>query len=435
MKTGCRVAVLLAGLAVALPLAAPAQPPPPANLLRTHFSSDAGLPGSVVDKIVQTPDGFLWLITAEINLVRFDGKRFHQFGNLRAFTVLAAPDGGLWLGTRQGVIRVPASSLHRFELTQSAVYHPSPEKPADLICVRVARGGGLWIGTTAGLFRYDGQRSVPIGPRVPTLAMDEAPDGHLWIITPAAVMEVAGSEVVSHPALYERLGVDRAGIFHLMTDRRGDRWYSTAMGAARESGGRIEKLGTYGSRGHGAFLSYDDGQGTVWVGTEEGLFRTSASGLEMVAPGLKVRSLYSDRDGNLWAGTNGDGLHRFRTPAVRVFAGHDGLPNTPIMTVITARDGTIWTGANCGGLSRFDGTRFQTFDEKHGLLNSCVYASPKTRSATCGSARGAAARFVITTASSPNWRRNRACPTIGSAASSPGATARCGSARAAGSSG
>jgi ligand-binding sensor domain-containing protein len=87
---------------------------------------------------------------------------------------------------------------------------------------------------------------------------------------------------------------------------------------------------------------------------------------------MQVRSLFSDRDGNLWVGTNGDGLYRFKDRTVRMFTTEDGLPNNVLMTVIGAHDGSVWTGANCGGLSRFDGTRFQTFNEQSGLLNSCV---------------------------------------------------------------
>jgi signal transduction histidine kinase len=83
--------------------------------------------------------------------------------------------------------------------------------------------------------------------------------------------------------------------------------------------------------------------------------------------------MYGDRDGNLWIGTNGDGLFRFKDRAVQMFTTADGLPNNVVMTVLASRNGSLWTGANCGGLSRFDGRRFRTYDEKDGLRNSCVY--------------------------------------------------------------
>jgi signal transduction histidine kinase/streptogramin lyase len=159
-----------------------------------------------------------------------------------------------------------------------------------------------------------------------------------------------------------------------MEDSHGDVWYSSSQGVARRSGARWLKLQPYGPAGHGAFRTYEDAQGNVWVAKIEGLFRAKAASLELVIPKMAVRSVFSDRDGNLWVGTNGDGLYRFSDPAIRMFTTADGLPSDVIMTVLAAHDGSIWTGANCGGLTRFDGAHFRTYSEKDGLLNSCVWA-------------------------------------------------------------
>jgi signal transduction histidine kinase len=112
----------------------------------------------------------------------------------------------------------------------------------------------------------------------------------------------------------------------------------------------------------------------VWFAKTEGLFRATATGLELEVPGMNVRYMYGDRDGDLWVGTNGDGLFRFKDRVVRMFTTADGLPNNVVMTVLVSHEGSVWTGANCGGLSRFDGRRFRTYNEKDGLLNSCVWA-------------------------------------------------------------
>ncbi len=93
-----------------------------------------------------------------------------------------------------------------------------------------------------------------------------------------------------------------------------------------------------------------------------------------MAPGIDVRAVTADRDGNLWVGTNGAGLIRFKNRPVRTFTKADGLPNNVVMTVLAAADGKLWAGNNCGGLSWFDRGRFHTYDEKDGLANSCVNA-------------------------------------------------------------
>jgi len=89
---------------------------------------------------------------------------------------------------------------------------------------------------------------------------------------------------------------------------------------------------------------------------------------------MDVRYVYGDRDGNLWIGTNGDGLYRFKDRAVRMFTKADGLPNNTAMTVLATHDGAVWSGFNCGGIARLDGHGFRIYNEKDGLLNGCVYS-------------------------------------------------------------
>ena len=73
--------------------------------IRTWQTED-GLPQNSVHCIAQTPDGFLWLGTSD-GLVRFDGLRFTTFANANApglptqkvFALAVGKDGSLWLGT------------------------------------------------------------------------------------------------------------------------------------------------------------------------------------------------------------------------------------------------------------------------------------------------------------------------------------------------
>lgn len=346
---------------------------PASSFLRTHFTVDEGLPGAVVDQVLQTNDGFLWLITNNDNLSRFDGKNFYNFTKPRPRSLALAPNGDLWVATFEGLIHIPSSNFNQFTLGGTS-YQPGPGKASQVWSLRFSKNGVLWVGTADGLFRYDGNQFVAVGPRVLTSRIEEAPDGHLLVMNAEGLMELAESEVVPHPQLAAQLGVTENEIFDVLKDHQGNTWYCTALGVARETGGRIQKLASYGLKGNQAYRAYEDAQGSVWIGREHGLFRATSTGLEVVDAGMKVRSLSSDRDGNLWVGTNGDGMYRFKDRAIRMFTKEDGLPNDVLMTVITTHDGAIWTGANCGGLTRFDGTHFQTYSEKHGLKNSCVYA-------------------------------------------------------------
>jgi len=344
---------------------------PASSFLRTHFTTDEGLPGPVVGQIQQTKDGFLWLITNGSFLTRFDGKGFGSFKNPRAAVLAVAPDGDLWVGADYGLVRIPSSSFNQFTFSGLTEYQPGPGKASQIRSLRFSSNGVLWIGTVDGLFRYEGEKFVAVGPRVSTDRIEESPDGHLLVFNGDGFMELAGSEVVPHPGLAAQLEVKNNEIFDVLKDRRGNTWYCTGKGVVRQTNQGIEKLSPYNAK---ALRAHEDAHGTVWIAKEVGLFRATSAGLELVDKEMQARSFYSDRDGNLWIGTNGDGLYRFKDRAVRMFTKADGLPNDLIMTVIAAHDGSVWTGANCGGITRFDGKNFQTYSEKDGLLNSCVWS-------------------------------------------------------------
>ncbi|HKV36366.1 MAG TPA: two-component regulator propeller domain-containing protein [Pyrinomonadaceae bacterium] len=345
---------------------------PASSFISANFNTGEGLPGSVVGAVVQTQDGFLWMNINGIDLARFDGKSFHLIEDLPPVWSLAvAPDGALWVGGLQHLTRIPASNLNQFTFAESTTYHPGPGKASDATALRFTRNGVLWVGTSAGLFRYDGNQFVPVGPRALIRNIEEAPDGNLLVICSDGFFEFKGTETVPHPQLAAQLGKDNQ-LYQVLKDRRGNTWYGTASGVFRETNGRIEKLKP--PNGRGALRVYEDAQGNIWIANQDGLFRATSEGLESVAAPMQVKNLFSDRDGNLWVGTNGDGLYRFKDRTVRMFTTADGLPNNVLMTVLAAHDGSIWTGANCGGLSRFDGTHFQTFNDKNGLGNTCVWA-------------------------------------------------------------
>src|SRR5262249_16054348 len=173
---------------------------------------------------------------------------------------------------------------------------------------------------------------VPVGPREPTTRIEEAPDRRVLLVTAKRFVELADSEEVPHRGLLAQLGVNDGEIFHVLEDSRADTRYFTKTGIGGEYSGQTEKLGSHGRPGHAAYRAYEDTRGTVWFAKDEGLFRATRAGLEAVATGMQARSLLSDADGNLWVGTNDDGLYRFRGRAGRTVQGGGGPPQQLALT-------------------------------------------------------------------------------------------------------
>jgi signal transduction histidine kinase/streptogramin lyase len=138
----------------------------------------------------------------------------------------------------------------------------------------------------------------------------------------------------------------------------GARWFF-ARGGGLLSSGDVERRWRREQLAIAAVVSIArDGAGTHWIG---------GTGLHLFQPGARarltwpvpipergaryhVRFLFVDREGTLWAGTNGDGLIRVARRRVRVYSERDGLSKDQMTAVIQDHDGRMIFGTNCGGL-------------------------------------------------------------------------------------
>src|SRR4051812_33720575 len=158
---------------LALSMAAPAAALDPARAVTQYrhdtWTTRQGLPQSSVEAIAQTPDGFLWLGTQE-GLVRFDGVRFVVFDKAntpalrhnRVTALLADREGRLWVGTEGGgVTRLAGGAFTTLGTAQGL---PNPRVRAFV----EDAAGTVWIGTDAGLVRVRGDRlsAAPLHPRL-----------------------------------------------------------------------------------------------------------------------------------------------------------------------------------------------------------------------------------------------------------------------------
>ena len=368
----------LALLAAPRPAIAVDLRPTAADYLSHTFTTADGLPSNVVNDVLQTRDGFL-IVGAATGVFRFDGHRFAEMNSdppkeIIARSLAEGPDGDLWVATRFGVYRFPHAEIDQRSQTLS-VFHLGQGAADSVRCLRFTHAGVLWAGTPYGLFYFAKDHFQQAAAGLTVIRIEEARNGHLLVATTHGFFEWDGYRVIEHPEIPAALGIHAEDVFHVLQDRSGVTWYCTIKGIFRQSGGSVKRfLPDQAGGRNGALRAYEDAAGNVWFLTAAGLFRASFDSLESVAPEINARAVTADRDGNLWVGTNGAGLIRFKNRIVRTVTQADGLPNNVVMTVLATADGKLWAGNNCGGLSWFDGGRFHTYDEKDGLTNSCVNA-------------------------------------------------------------
>ncbi len=95
--------------------------------------------------------------------------------------------------------------------------------------------------------------------------------------------------------------------------------------------------------------------GYLWLGTQDGLVRWD--GLAQTTfnkkntPVLRnnvIQTLLEDRGRNLWIGTEGGGLYRYRNGEFECFSTENGLTNNRVWSLCESRDGAIWAGTSSG---------------------------------------------------------------------------------------
>jgi signal transduction histidine kinase/ligand-binding sensor domain-containing protein len=350
------------------------------DYIRADFTVEDGLPDNVINAIVQTENGLLWVGT-ESGLASFNGRDFATIDLSAAgappqgavHSLLQSSVGDLWVGTDAGVVLIPRSALDQFSPSLVTFYHPGSGPSNEVSELAESRDGVIWAGTSHGLYRREAGKFMQVIPAVSVSRIAEASNGHLLLVTDQGYIEWDGHRILRHPGLAAGLGVHEDQIFEVFQDRGGTMWYCTDRGITRNDDQRRAPLEPSNVAKTPAFRIYQDYQGTLWIAGGMGIYRVDGDRLDTPVPGLHARSFCASRDGELWIGTNGSGLVHLRRRVVRMFTKADGLPNDMAMTVLSAHDGRLWVGNICG-LSVLDGKNFKNYNEKDGLLNSCVWA-------------------------------------------------------------
>ncbi len=293
------------------------------------WQAEEGLPATGVWDIVQTTDGYLWLVTYAW-VVRFDGVQFTAFNaddtpeltHYPFYAIAEGLDGSLWVGTHGGgLIRLKDGEWTRYTTREGLLDNRLWE-------LERGRDGSLWIGTESGLARYQDDRWTSYTPGdglagALVWALHEDRGGGLWIGTRGGLNRLQDGTLRTYTT-GDGLADDE--IVALGEDLEGNLWVGTGGGG----------------------LSRFDGTSFVSYTTEHGL------------PGANVECIQPDRDGNLWLGTRGDGVVRLslRSEAAglgatgAILSGEHGPMKGVVESVVEDREGNLWIGSDDLGLIR-----------------------------------------------------------------------------------
>ncbi len=349
---------------------------------RRVWTQQQGLPQDTIRAIAQTNDGFLWLGTDD-GLARFDGYEFTVFNKAKgdlpsnSITALtAAPDGSLWIGTVAGLVQYRDQHFRTYTRRQGLA--------DDAIgTLFIDRTGALWMTAGIDLGRFAGGRFTNFepGPNFPVTsfrAITEDHKGVLWVAGINSVGTLVNGKfelALGTPQLQNDL------VTGLSIDANNNLWIAGSKGLLeRMPTGEIRRY-TERDGLPDAFLRaiLTDRDGAVWAGTNGGLARLESGRFVTPPPGpQQVRCLFQDSEGDLWMGSN-DGLTQFRDDVFTVYGKREGYPSDEPNVAFQDREGRTWVGFHEAGLLMLSGGSKRLYTTRDVLDSNEIFSLRETR--------------------------------------------------------
>lgn len=253
---------------------------------------------------------------------------------------------------------------------ESKISLPAGVSPQTMFrCSMKDKEGNLWFGTTgAGIYKYDGK-----------------------LFTRYA----------------EREGLLSNFVVGIAQDNKGNIWVATNNGIYYSKGNKFSRLEIPGvddskmsvgnklasTKNIQVFCILCDKKGNIWFGTEsEGLWKYDGMKFTnfrcadrnwIIVPKLGnakynqrgfISAILEDRKGNIWFSSSVNGLNYF--DGISIHTIHLKHANHHTMQMIEDTPGNIWMATRLDGVCRYNGKTIESFTDKDGVYDnmaSCIY--------------------------------------------------------------
>ena len=312
-----------------------------------------GLPFNRISAITQTTNGYLWMGTQN-GLVCFDGVDFTRtaipnrpgWRSMSVKCLTPSPRGGLWFGLDAGAFGYLNSSNHfesfRGDWLNNQMFVSGIAEEQD---------GTVWIGHRLGILGLiGGKTNQPVLNSDVNLVQTVYEDARhrVWFGTfEKGLFYLEGGKLMPFPAP-ELLNTS---IRVVAMDRDERLWVGTSYGLRvyDRDFKRNDPLTVYTE----VMALLPDQHGAMWIGTSgDGLIRYYNGEARYIRKtnGLAedhVNSLFEDREGSLWVGTR-DGLTQISELKFPVASTSDGLLNDAVHGVCASSNGGLWCATSTG---------------------------------------------------------------------------------------
>ena len=320
------------------------------------WTTEDGLPQNSIHQTLQTRDGYLWIAT-EGGLARFDGLNFTvfrredqpDFPSDDIACLAEDTTGALWIGTTDGLLRYNGG--HFSQVSLGAV-----PGPPSVISLAAAQDGSVLALTAGGIVHIVDGHATPLeGAPTSIATLSAAPGQTVWITAGSSLLQYSQGRLLNRGHLSSagtplEVQIDRSGAIWLRSSSELFSQNLSQLAVPSRDRASRSVTGLASIMPLVTTFFYDDA-GSLWLGTRHGLFVAKLPGgapVQVAEIGDRsVLSISRDREGDLWIGTEADGLHILRSQKVEQIS---GLGDHLLTALTQTGDGTLWIGTRDDGL-------------------------------------------------------------------------------------
>ena len=380
--------------------------------LDVDFKPDAitkNLTQQTVSQIFQDSRGIMWFLTQEglnkyngftLESFRFSARNPSSISSNSVTRIAEDLEGNLWISTLGGGLNKYDSIKNSFSAIYTSKELEASPLSNDISTIFRAQDGTLWPGyenafsaldPETGKFKHFTQDSENLPFLGVVNRFDQASNGMLWAATQSGLIEINPS--TNRVSIHKHDSFDPASIISndlisVLIDRHDNVWAISrdkGISVISVNGKATTNFTNEPSKSNSllsnqAYDAFKDLDGSVWIGTYEGLNIFVEDSKSFVSytmensnlPSNRINSIYQSREGKFWIGT----FSGLATGSPNLFAKIDRnnshLSSNSVNAFSETPDGSLWVGTD-DGLNRLRPGQ-KTFD----WINESTYPSIST---------------------------------------------------------
>lgn len=302
---------------------------------------------------------------------------------LQIYSLCSDRHGLIYIGTSEG-LKIYRPSTGTFSenglttLLQGKIVHD----------IYTDHSGNTWVATLnnlvvkyhpqEGITRYDRTNGLTAQS---VLKIAEDNTHHIWLATREQSLVKLRSETFTYFGNVP--GFNSGTVFRLLEDHNGKMWAGSDQDGLycfdpklpeNDPHRSVPVMNSNGKCFAQPVAAIEDRKEQVWIGHTEGLTcLVNERPVKSLLPGVRVRALFVDSKGDIWAGTWGKGVYVIHDGQVSktLTATNDQLPSDYVHAFCEDHLGNIWIGTG-NGLAKYDGKMIKSYRLEDGLCNMYI---------------------------------------------------------------